>query len=66
MPPGLAFDPQGFLKGTPTLPGTYTFTARVTDASGTRRHATYTIVIAKGTAAFKFDVTPNPSVAARW
>ena len=63
LPSGLAFDPQGLLKGVPTLPGTYTFTARVTDAVGTKATHTYTIVIAKGTPGLAFDLAPNPSVA---
>ncbi|MFD0787884.1 Ig domain-containing protein, partial [Micromonospora azadirachtae] len=35
LPPGLAVDPAtGLLSGTPTTPGDYAFTVRVTDASG--------------------------------
>jgi hypothetical protein len=62
LPPGLAFDPQGLLKGVPTLPGTFTFAARVTDSVGTKATHLYTIVIAKGTPGFTFDLAPNPSV----
>jgi hypothetical protein len=62
LPPGLAFDPQGLLTGVPTLPGTYTFTVRVTDAAGTVATRSYTIVIARSTPVFTFDLAPNPSV----
>ena len=51
LPPGLAFDPQGLLTGVPTMPGTFTFTVRVTDSVGTKATHIYTIVIAKGTTA---------------
>lgn len=62
LPPGLGFDPQGLLTGVPTLPGTYTFTVRVTDAAGTVATRSYTIVIARSTPAFTFSLAPNPSV----
>jgi hypothetical protein len=63
LPPGLAFDPGGFLNGVPTLPGVYTFTARVTDSVGTQATKSYTITIDKGTPLFTFDIAPNPAVA---
>jgi hypothetical protein len=62
LPPGLGFDPQGLLTGVPTLPGTYTFTVRVTDSAGTVATRSYTIVIAKSTPVFTFGLAPNPSV----
>ncbi len=62
LPPGLSFDPQGFLKGVPTAAGTFDFTARVTDSTGATATHAYTIVIAKGTPSFSFELAPNPAV----
>lgn len=33
LPPGLVMDPSGFVHGTPTMAGTFTFTVTVTDAA---------------------------------
>lgn len=63
LPPGLSFAPTGVLAGTPTLPGSYTFTAQVTDSLGTKATRAYTIVIAKSVPGFAFEVLPEPAVA---
>ncbi|HZL57612.1 MAG TPA: putative Ig domain-containing protein, partial [Bryobacteraceae bacterium] len=34
LPPGVMLDPTGLLSGTPTSPGSYTFTVTATDSSG--------------------------------
>ena len=50
LPPGVILEnadytkfPEGALVGTPTTPGTYTFTIKATDASGASQSRTYTI-----------------------
>ena len=62
LPPGLAFNAQGFLDGVPTLPGVYPFTVQVTDSVGTKATKSYTITIDKGVALFTFVIAPNPAV----
>lgn len=47
LPPGLTFDDStGVLAGTPTTAGTYTFTIRATNASGTTTTSSRTITVA--------------------
>ncbi|MDX2150168.1 MAG: Ig domain-containing protein, partial [Bryobacteraceae bacterium] len=49
FPPGLTLTPSTnsfTVSGTPTTPGTYTWSAVVTDASGVQRTRSYTVVIA--------------------
>jgi len=45
LPPGLTLDETGRVTGTPTMPGTYTFTVQATNAAGISQ-ATSTITIA--------------------
>ena len=49
LPPGLGLSPGGassvVLSGTPTTPGSYTFTIRATDANGCMGSRVYTIVV---------------------
>ena len=57
LPPGLSLSTNGYIQGTPTIAGTYTFTLQVTDTSGLT-----------GTANVNFTVnntapTPTPTVA---
>ncbi len=46
LPPGLALSPDGTLSGTPNSPGSYTFTVRLTDASGLYLSRTFGMTIA--------------------
>ena len=46
LPGGLSLDPSGSVSGTPTTPGTFTFGAKVTDATGAYASATFTIKVA--------------------
>ncbi|MBF9149661.1 putative Ig domain-containing protein [Novosphingobium sp. 1Y9A] len=49
LPPGLVLTPgTGVVSGTPTTPGSYSFTARVVDSAGNYQTRNYTIVIAPG------------------
>ncbi|MCL2659747.1 MAG: Ig-like domain repeat protein, partial [Acidobacteriaceae bacterium] len=63
-PPGLTLSPSGVLSGTPTAPGSYTFTVTATDSTlpagydGTQE---YTIVIAKATPVVTLTSSLNPS-----
>ena len=45
LPPGLTLTPAGVLSGTPTTPGTFTFTIRGTDATGAFVDQTFTVAI---------------------
>jgi hypothetical protein len=46
LPPGLSLNPTtGVISGTPTTPGSYTFTTKVSDANGTTDTATCTIIV---------------------
>jgi hypothetical protein len=47
LPPGMNLDaPEGVFYGTPTTPGTYTFTAQVTDAAGFIATKALTVTVA--------------------
>lgn len=46
LPPGLTLSETGLLSGTPTSEGTYTFTAQVTDATGSTSTQEQTVEIA--------------------
>jgi uncharacterized protein (TIGR03437 family) len=45
LPTGLSLSASGQLSGTPSTPGSFTFTLQVTDAAGATASASYTIVI---------------------
>src|SRR5207253_2880756 len=48
LPIGLIFSSAGVLSGTPTRPGSYTFTVTATDALGASGSKTFTLVIKAG------------------
>jgi uncharacterized protein (TIGR03437 family) len=45
LPPGLTLSSGGTLTGTPTVAGTYSFTAQVTDSTGTMTSGSFTVVV---------------------
>jgi len=45
LPPGLTLNPDGTVTGTPTTSGTYTFTAKVTDAASRTAEESFSIAI---------------------
>jgi hypothetical protein len=45
LPPGLTFNPDGTITGTPTEDGPFTFTAEVTDAAGLSSTRDFTITV---------------------
>ncbi|MCA1713630.1 MAG: autotransporter domain-containing protein, partial [Gammaproteobacteria bacterium] len=45
LPPGLTLSASGVLSGTPTLPGTYSFTVRATDQNGFTGNQAYAVTI---------------------
>jgi Putative Ig domain len=45
LPPGLSFDGERYIQGTPTTTGTYEVGAKITNGSGESIHATITFVI---------------------
>ena len=47
LPPGLSLAGSGVISGKPTKPGTYTFTARVTDSAGVIAKKTLTLTVTK-------------------
>jgi hypothetical protein len=45
LPPGLTLDPDGVISGTPTTPGSFTFTIAVTDTTGATDSRPYTVAV---------------------
>ncbi|HEX9160100.1 MAG TPA: putative Ig domain-containing protein [Thermoanaerobaculia bacterium] len=62
FPPGMTLHANGTIDGTPSAPGTYTFTIRVTDFAGHAATRQYTINVS-GTATIEFVVQPPPAVS---
>ena len=63
LPAGIVFDAiSGTVSGTPTTPGTYTFTIDATDLSGAAVSKTYTVkVIGDAPAMFNITTTASPA-----
>jgi uncharacterized protein (TIGR03437 family) len=57
LPPGLGLSSAGVLSGTPTTPGSYTFTVKVTDAAGASAVETVTLSVAAQSVTI---TTPSP------
>lgn len=59
LPTGLSLAANGTLSGTPTTPGTYNFTVRVTDDDGNTFDRAKTVVV--NAPAFNVTISPNPA-----
>jgi endonuclease/exonuclease/phosphatase family metal-dependent hydrolase len=56
LPPGLTLMAGGSLSGTPSAPGTYTFTVRLQDGNNAQATRPFTLEVRNATAAFLLDV----------
>jgi hypothetical protein len=66
LPAGLSLSSGGVISGTPTAAGSFNFTVTVTDSSGSKGTASYTLTVNAGTATLTFAAVPaqtygNPS-----
>jgi predicted extracellular nuclease/methionine-rich copper-binding protein CopC len=61
LPPGLTLSAAGVLSGTPTAPGTYTFT--VTASNGVLPNATQVVTIVIAAAPIAVDAVPVPTLS---
>jgi hypothetical protein len=59
LPPGITVSPAGVISGTPTVPGTFDFTMRATDAAGRFTEQLYVLRVAQ-------PVTPPDDLVAWW
>ncbi len=70
LPPGLTLSSAGALSGTPTQPGSYTFTVRATDVSSNggpySGDQSYTLAIAAPTVSLPTTNLPDGSLAAAY
>src|SRR5215831_9560402 len=48
LPPGVLLSTSGLLSGTPTTPGTYSFTVQATDQSGASGSASFSMTVTAG------------------
>ncbi|MBN1447124.1 MAG: PKD domain-containing protein [Bacteroidetes bacterium] len=62
LPPGIVLDTTGLLSGTPTTPGSYTFTVTVTDALNATASEEYTVNIAEPALRIVTDMLPDAQV----
>ena len=60
--PGLSFSVGGNLTGTPTTPGSYQLSVRVTDAGGQTANGNFTVTVNSVTAAVSVKVAPPMSI----
>ncbi|MFO1307264.1 MAG: Ig-like domain repeat protein [Burkholderiales bacterium] len=63
LPTGLSLDAEGRITGTPTVPGTWFFIARVRDVLNQVDTRTYELTAAKISTTVRLGLSPNPAVA---
>lgn len=63
LPTGLSLDAEGRITGTPTVPGTWSFVARVRDVLNQVDTRTYELTAAKIPTTVRLGLSPNPAVA---
>jgi hypothetical protein len=66
LPAGLALSSSGLISGTPTLPGSFTFTITATDASGCTGMKSYTLTINCATITLSPATLPDGTVGATY
>ena len=66
LPDGLAFGPDGTISGTTGRPGTYTFTAKVTDSKGFTASSTFSLVVDAAKLKSSNGVLPNGVVGSEY
>ena len=66
LPPGLTLSPSGVLSGTPSVPGSFTFTVTAADANSCKGNRSYTLITvqASACAASGFAAAVNYGVVA--
>jgi PKD repeat protein len=62
VPPGLNLSAGGVLSGSPTTPGTYSFTVTATDANGCTGSRAYTVTIVCGTLTLSPPTLPSAAI----
>jgi len=60
LPPGLNLSSGGVLSGTPTAPGTFSFTVKATDSAASTATANCSIIVTAASAAPFLQLTQNP------
>jgi len=63
LPTGLSLDAEGRIAGTPTVPGTWTFVARVRDVLNQVDARIYELTAAKISTTVRLGLSPNPAVS---
>ncbi len=66
LPPGLTLGSNGGITGTPSTPGAYSFTVRVTDNFNAQALANYTIVVNSGVITLQPSTLPNATPGASY
>ncbi len=61
LPAGVSLASGGTFSGTPTAPGTSSFTAKVTDSAGNTATAAFSIVVASASPLTSYELTGNTS-----
>ena len=66
LPVGMSLSGSGNLLGTPTLAGTYGFTAQATDSTGAKAAGTFSLVVSPSALTFSLGTFPTGVVASEY